>query len=117
MCELLALCFNLPVSPRISFKGFRVRGRRNPDGWGLAFYPDNSAIVFKEPLTATESRLAVFIENYELIKSKIFIGHVRRASRGEKSYRNTPLQKRTLRKRLRIRTQRNTKRLQGTKAR
>jgi len=77
------------VSPRISFKGFRVRGRRNPDGWGLAFYPDNSAVVFKEPLIATESLLAVFIENYELIKSKIFIGHVRRASRGEKSYRNT----------------------------
>jgi len=96
MCELLALCFNLPVSPRISFKGFRVRGRRNPDGWGLAFYPDNSAVVFKEPLTATESRLASFIENYELIKSKIFIGHVRLASRGELSYRNTHPFKREL---------------------
>ncbi|RLG83680.1 MAG: class II glutamine amidotransferase [Thermoprotei archaeon] len=96
MCELLALYFNLPVSPRISFKGFKVRGKHNPHGWGLAFYPDNSAIVFKEPLTATESRLASFIENYELIKSRIFIGHVRYAIRGEASYRNTHPFKREL---------------------
>jgi len=54
MCELLALCFNLPVRPRISFKGFKARGEHNPDGWGLTFYPDNPAAVFKEPLTAAD---------------------------------------------------------------
>lgn len=37
MCELLGLCFNLPVRPDIPFKGFRHRGANNPDGWGIAF--------------------------------------------------------------------------------
>ncbi|RSN77202.1 class II glutamine amidotransferase, partial [Candidatus Methanodesulfokora washburnensis] len=39
MCELLGMSFNLPVNPRISFRGFRLRGKYNRDGWGLAFYP------------------------------------------------------------------------------
>ena len=36
MCELLGLAFNKPISPSLSFRGFRHRGERNPDGWGLA---------------------------------------------------------------------------------
>jgi len=39
MCELLGLCFNQPIQPKISFKGFRRRGKYNPNGWGLALYP------------------------------------------------------------------------------
>ena len=54
MCELLGLCFNLPVRPDISFRGFRHRGENNPDGWGIAFFPDESAVkstfVCKIPL-------------------------------------------------------------------
>ncbi len=40
MCELFAMSFNQPVRPSISFNGFRRRGKQNPDGWGLALYPD-----------------------------------------------------------------------------
>ena len=49
MCELLAMSFNLPVTPNISFKAFRSRSERNPDGWGIAFYPDESVQIIKEP--------------------------------------------------------------------
>jgi len=42
MCELLGMSFNLPVRPSISFRGFRHRGEENPDGWGIAFYPDEA---------------------------------------------------------------------------
>ncbi len=61
MCELLGMSFNKFVKPIISFTGFKQRGEHNPDGWGIAFYPDKSAQVFKEPITATSSPLAEFL--------------------------------------------------------
>lgn len=89
MCELLGMCFNKEVTPSISFRGFRQRGGENPDGWGIAFYPDESALVYKEPIMATQSRLSEFLRDYKELKSKIFIGHVRRASKGKEAYKNT----------------------------
>lgn len=89
MCELFAMSFNKKVKPSISFKGFAHRGDYNPHGWGLAFYPDKSCQVYKEPIKAQSSELANFIKHYPLLKSKIFIGHVRFSSVGEKKYKNT----------------------------
>ncbi len=89
MCELLGLCFNTEVNPHISFRGFRHRGKNNPHGWGLAFYPDESCQIFKEALPAGKSSLAYFLESYDGVRSKIIIGHVRLASRGDVSRRNT----------------------------
>lgn len=91
MCELLGMSFNLPIKPSISFRGFRYRGEENPDGWGIAFYPDckKAAQVIKEPITATKSNLLEFVRDYPRIESKIFVAHVRAASRGSKCYRNT----------------------------
>lgn len=88
MCELLGMCFNTSVSPTISFRGFRHRGKNNPDGWGLGFYPDGRAgQIIKEPIEAPKSSLAGFISKYPL-KSKIFICHVRKATSAV-AYRNT----------------------------
>jgi predicted glutamine amidotransferase len=78
MCELLGLSFNCLIKPRISFTGFRERGEDNPDGWGLAFYPDESAQIIKEPLRAGRSSLSHFLENYPELESRIIIGHVRK---------------------------------------
>lgn len=89
MCELLALSFNQPVAPDISFRAFRHRGTGNPDGWGLAFYSDESAQVFKEPICAGQSQLSDFLRNYPFVQSKIVIGHVRLATAGNVSRRNT----------------------------
>ncbi len=89
MCELLGMVFNLPVRPNISFRGFRQRGETNPHGWGIAFYPDESAQIIKEPIKAKQSLLSKFLQDYQEIKSKIFIGHVRLTSVGIKSHKNT----------------------------
>ena len=89
MCELLGLCFNQAVRPNLSFKGFRIRSETNPDGWGIAFYPDTSAQIIKEPLEAEESLLSEFIENYPKIKSEIFISHVRLNSVSKPAFMNT----------------------------
>ncbi|MEM2135618.1 MAG: class II glutamine amidotransferase [Candidatus Jordarchaeaceae archaeon] len=89
MCELLGMSFNLPVRPNISFRGFRHRGETNPDGWGIAFYPDESAQILKEPIKAKSSSLSKFLQDYQELQSKIFVAHVRKASKGPKSHRNT----------------------------
>lgn len=71
MCELLGTSFNLPVRPRISFRAFSLRGRLNPDGWGLAFYPDESAQVIKELIRADRSLLSESLRESQAIKIPI----------------------------------------------
>lgn len=89
MCELLGLSFNERVSPKLSFRGFRNRGERNPHGWGLAYYPDRSVQVIKEPVEAGISLLSEFVKGYDAIESNLFIAHVRITSAGIRAHRNT----------------------------
>ncbi|MCF2143243.1 MAG: class II glutamine amidotransferase [Candidatus Heimdallarchaeota archaeon] len=89
MCELFGLSANKRVNILFSWKGFSQRGRRQPHGWGVAFYPDNSAIIFKEPIATLSSPLANFLRDYRQIESKIFISHLRYASVGEHKHENT----------------------------
>jgi len=89
MCELLAMGFNSPVTPQISFTGFQHRAQYNPHGWGLAFYPDRSAIVFKEPFPGHQSHLADFVKQYTKITSRVILSHVRVTSRGKIAYQNS----------------------------
>ncbi len=89
MCELLAIGFNYPVTPSLSLRGFRNRGKNNPHGWGLAFYPDKSCQVIKEPIHALNSVLSDFIQSYPQITSNIIIAHVRHNSVGTANYQNT----------------------------
>ncbi|MBN2208030.1 MAG: class II glutamine amidotransferase [Candidatus Coatesbacteria bacterium] len=89
MCELLGLNFNQPVRPSLSFRGFRLRGEGNPHGWGIARFDGPACQVFKEPVSAPKSKLATFLRDYESFVGKVFIGHVRRASRGDRTLKNT----------------------------
>lgn len=89
MCELLGLAFNHPVLPTFSFRGFRHLGEENPDGWGLAAFPDQSALILKEPISSEQSGLARFVADYQHLNSRIFIGHVRYATSGANSFANT----------------------------
>lgn len=99
MCELLGLNFNQPVRCSLSFRGFRHRGEHNPHGWGIARFDGRACQIFKEPIKAPNSRLATFLRDYEPFVSKIFIGHVRYASRGNLSLQNTHPFVRTFRSR------------------
>jgi len=89
MCELLGISFNQSVKPTLSFRGFRYRGESNPHGWGLAYYPDNSVQVIKEPIKASESSLSDFIKNYPQIRSRVFIANVRLTSGSAITHQNT----------------------------
>ncbi len=89
MCDLIGMSFNDPVRPNFSIKGFKSKGQSNPDGWGIAYYPDESAQIIKEPMQAGQSIMSKFINIYPGIVSKIIIGHVRKSSVGQVSHRNT----------------------------
>ena len=87
MCDLLGLSFNTPVSAAISLDVFQQRGITNPDGWGAAFYQNGRVQIIKEAEPAVESGLFDFMERYP--KSHTYITHVRRSTRGERSYLNS----------------------------
>jgi glutamine amidotransferase len=89
MCELLGLAFNKPVSPGLSFRGFRHRARRNRDGWGLAAITARKTRIHKEPINAEESDEAATLPDRDPFHAPLFIGHVRAASKGRVSQENT----------------------------
>ncbi len=82
MCELMAMCFETPVSADFSIREFAARGEENADGWGLGWYPDRSLALVKEPIKWRESRYAGFLETYPRLQSPIFLAHVRHRTRG-----------------------------------
>ena len=89
-CDMVGVSFNKEVEFSELFSRFRtISERRDPDGWGVAFYGDASATVFKEPTRAADSTLAEFLIANRLLRSKILIGHLRAASIGRPSPRNT----------------------------
>lgn len=71
------MSFNKPVNPRISFQGFRRRGKNNPHGWGIAMYPDRAAQIIKEPIESGQSELSMFLARYPMLSSMTYIFHVR----------------------------------------
>ena len=89
MCELLGLAFNRPVSPGLSFRGFRHRAKCNPHGWGIAAITPRGTRIHKEPVDARESDVAAELPERDPLHAPLFIGHVRAASKGRVSLDNT----------------------------
>src|ERR1700722_17188201 len=83
MCELMAMSFEAPISADFSLKEFAARGEENPDGWGLAWYPDRSLAIVKEPLKWASSRYARFLETYPPLLSRTYMAHVRHKTVGD----------------------------------
>jgi glutamine amidotransferase len=82
MCELLGLSFAQPISADFSMREFELHDEENPDGWGLAWYPDQSLAIAKEPVEWGASTYSGFLESYHGLRSHIYIGHVRHRTRG-----------------------------------
>jgi len=87
----LGMTFNQQIRPSFSFSGLLAGSNYNCHGWGLCCYPDNgkSAMLFKEHVNGEYSQLAEFLLDYRGLKSKTFIGHIRRASKGRLCHDNT----------------------------
>jgi len=82
MCELMGMSFARPLSAAFSIQTFAPRSAENPDGWGLAWYPDQAAAIVKEPVKWGESNFARFLETYPSLRSSLYIAHVRHKTVG-----------------------------------
>ena len=91
MCELFAMSSLLPANVTFSLEELSRHGGAtgsNRDGWGVAFFEDNAARIIKEPGPASDSPLLAFIKTHPY-HNRIVISHIRRATQGGISYRNT----------------------------
>lgn len=91
MCELFAMSARFPTTVRLSFDELaRHGGGTGPhrDGWGIGFWHDGDALVIREPDAANDSRWVQFLQEREP-RTSIAIAHVRRATQGPRSLRNT----------------------------
>src|SRR5262245_26679094 len=82
MCELMGLSFERPVSADFSIRAFACRDAENPNGWGLAWYPDRSLCIVKEAVTWRGSEYSRFLESYPGLQARFYIAHVRKQTTG-----------------------------------
>jgi glutamine amidotransferase len=88
---MLGLSANVPTDICFSFTGLVQRGGRtgpHRDGWGLALYEGRSCRFFHDPRASVASEIAELLQRHA-IKSRIIIGHIRRANRGRVCLANT----------------------------
>jgi len=91
MCELLAMSARFPTTIHLSLGELaRHGGETGPhrDGWGVGFIQDGDASVIREPAAASESQWVPFLRTHDL-RSAIVLAHIRRATHGAPSLRNT----------------------------
>ncbi len=73
-----------------SFKGSAAVSGKNPDGWGYAYFKNDSWMIFKEPFTENQFELKDFQLNFPTnFYSNNLISHIRFASKGNKTMENT----------------------------
>lgn len=81
----------IPTTVGLTLGRLALRGGHDGphrDGWGVAFYEGNDALVLREPQAASESEMARYIEHHTP-PSELVISHIRLATRGERTLQNT----------------------------
>lgn len=87
MCRLLGVVANKPVDLGFSLMKFREYGKNNPSGWGIGWYEGDKAEVYKEKISAIDSKQ--FVPKAKGVTSKIIMAHVRYGTTGEPAERNS----------------------------
>ena len=91
MCELFAMSARQPATVSLSLEEFARHGgetARHRDGWGVAYFDDGDARVLKEAAAASDSAFMDFVERHRF-RSTAVICHIRRATQGAASLKNT----------------------------
>jgi glutamine amidotransferase len=91
MCELFAMSSRVPATLGFSLERLARRGGADGphrDGWGLAFYEGPDCLLLREPRPASESPLMQFMERQGL-RTSMALSHIRLATFGARSLRNT----------------------------
>ncbi len=91
MCELFAMSSRYPTNVSFSLAEFSLHGGitgPHRDGWGIAFHDGYDIRLIREPGSAATSPCIEFIR-FHKYRSKIVVSHIRQATVGEVSLRNT----------------------------
>lgn len=91
MCELFGISSRLPTTVSLSMRllaRHSSRAKHMGDGWGVAFHAGDDTLLIKQPTPADESAWVGFLEG-QRVTSRVVICHIRRATQGEVSLRNT----------------------------
>ncbi|NIA72541.1 class II glutamine amidotransferase [Pelagibius litoralis] len=91
MCELFAMSSRQAATVNFSLEEFsRHGGLTGPhkDGWGIVFFEDDDVRIIKDTTPASTSPWVRFLEDHPL-RSQIVISHIRKATLGELSLKNT----------------------------
>jgi predicted glutamine amidotransferase len=91
MCELFGISSDRQATTRLSLRELAEHGGPsgpNKDGWGVAYYDGPDVRLIKEAEMAAGSDWVRFLEGHDL-RSPMVVAHIRRATAGERSYRNT----------------------------
>ncbi len=91
MCELLGLSSRLPTTVTLSMRLLARHGSSAAhlgDGWGVAFHAGDDALVIRQPEPACDSPWVDFLETRS-IRTRVVVAHIRHATQGEVSLRNT----------------------------
>lgn len=91
MCELFGISSRNPTTVKFSLAEFARRGGDTGphiDGWGIAFFRDGDAAVIREPEPSAHSELLQFIHDQH-VPSELVLSHIRKATQGAVSLRNT----------------------------
>ncbi|NLV16889.1 MAG: hypothetical protein GXY50_06765 [Syntrophomonadaceae bacterium] len=91
MCELLGISSNKESNIQFSEQVMQADSQNQPDGWGVAFYPEELGFcqVFKEPKAMKDSDLFRYLQEKKTIRSRIILNHIRYAVGGKHLYSNT----------------------------
>lgn len=89
MCRLFGLVANKEVDVEFSFlkadKSMKYLSKAHPDGWGIGWYENSKPKAFKQ---GRDDGLHYDFDRVKKVRSHIIIGHVRRATEGDKSRKN-----------------------------
>ena len=91
MCELFAVSSKQPSTVSFSLDEFASHGGIkgiHVDGWGIVFYQDYDVQLIRETSPASNSEWLRFVRDHQ-IESKLILSHIRKASRGSVSLKNT----------------------------
>lgn len=91
MCELFGISSRNPTTAKFSLSEFARRGGDtgpHSDGWGIAFFRDSDVAVMREPEPSAHSPLLRFIHEQHT-PSELVVAHIRKATQGAVSLRNT----------------------------
>lgn len=91
MCELFGISSRNPTTVKFSLSEFARRGGNTGphiDGWGIAFFRDGDASLIREPEPSAHSALLQFIHDQH-VPSALVLSHIRKATQGVVSLRNT----------------------------